>query len=108
MTPDQAWSNHDDVRGPAAASPRVESAGLDKEENMDLTSTPAEVRANWARMRRRQRLRGMFARLPDDEQFDAFRWLLDELPALADVMQDAIFDFEDAREARPPLRVVRS
>jgi len=47
-------------------------------------------------------------RLPVDEQFDAVRWLLDELPALADVMQDAIFDFEDARDARPPLQLVKS
>src|SRR5262245_5682644 len=47
-------------------------------------------------------------RLPVDEQFDAVRWLLDELPALADLMQDAIFDFEDARDARPPLQLVKS
>jgi hypothetical protein len=75
---------------------------------MDLTLTTAsdwcaEVRADGARMRRRKRLRGMLARLPIDEQFDAFRWLLDELPALADVMQEALWDFEEARETRPPL-----
>jgi len=79
---------------------------------MDLTPTTvsewrAELRAAGARMRRRRRLRGMFSRLPPDEQYDAFRWLLDELPALADVMQEAVWDFEDVREARPRLRLVK-
>jgi hypothetical protein len=81
---------------------------------MDQTPTTVSERsAEWwhaanARMRRRKRLRGMLARLPVEEQFDAFRWLLDELPALADVMQEGILDFEDARDARPPLRLVKS